>query len=105
MSDLKKNTAPKLVPVFVDDGEFVNRAAYILTRDNNTELRKRIAALDRAIKEQQAYIDLLDAELHDAFVIAYNHGFRSHRTEQGFEAREKIDGALRAAGYFLDGNG
>jgi hypothetical protein len=40
-----------LITIFIDGGEYVNRAAYIEQRDEASELRERIEQLEAALRE------------------------------------------------------
>lgn len=41
-----------LITIFIDGGEYVNRAAYIEQRDEASKLRERIEQLEKVMAEQ-----------------------------------------------------
>ena len=49
-----------------------------------------IDRMQNLIDTQDEYIKLLDAELQDLVPMAYNHGWRTQRAEEGERLRKKI---------------
>ena len=70
----------------------------VVTEDSYSDLIDEILELVdeqcKAYKElveaQEEYMRLLNGELEEVVPIAYNHGWRTSRFEQGHQAREKI---------------
>lgn len=51
-----------LITIFIDGGEYVNRAAYIEQRDEASKLRERIEELEAALRLISNPGDVTDAE-------------------------------------------